>query len=77
MRAHNITNIVTLSVGSNDTGRAGGLFFLVNAAATYDDIIVHVLVFFSVYVSVTQLQVLDSTTMFTQHDAALRKLTIL
>lgn len=63
--------MVTLSIGSNDAGRAGGLFILVNAAATYDDIIVHMLVFSSVYVSVTQLPVLDSTAMCTQHNAAL------
>lgn len=67
-------NMVTLSIGFDDGGRAGGLLHLVNAAATYDHIIVQILVFFSVYVRVTQLQVLDSTASL--HNAALSILTI-
>lgn len=65
-------NTVTFSIGSNDAARAGGLLVLVSVAATYNDIIVDILVFFlCICKCVTQLPVLDSTAMFQQHNAAL------
>lgn len=54
-------NTVTLSSGSNDAGRAGGLLVIVSVAATFGDI----------SFTFTQLQVLDSNAIFTQHNAAL------